>query len=160
MWQELAGVLGDINAAYEKLFALGKKKHDFLVTINLKGLEPLLNEESELAEKVQELENRRRSVLIRLAGAKEKIRADMTMAELLAFAPTPIQHTLATLHRQLSARVEKVMKQNEINSLLVRGALSAVTTRLNKLGGAQVEPTYGRNGGDMISHQKKFDFNA
>ena len=160
MWKDLIRVLGDINAAYEKIFALGKKKHDYLVTIKLAELEPLLKEEKKLADEVQLLEGRRQSILVKMAGANKDLKPNMTMQELIAFAPAPLQHTLAVMHKQLSQQVGEVIKQTDINSLLATGALDAVTKMLNRLGGARVDATYGRTGGETVSHRKKLEINA
>ena len=146
--------------AYEKIFVLGKKKHGLLVTVKLAQLEPLLKEESELADEVLLLENKRQSVLVKMAGTNKSLKPGMTMQELIAFAPTPLQHTLAVMHKQLSAKVDEVAKQNEINSLLVMGALDAVTKMLNRLSGAQVDATYGKGGGESVSHRKKLEIKA
>ncbi len=160
MWKELIRTLGDISAAYEKIFALGKKKHDYLVMIKMKELEPLIEEEERLVNDVHRLEGRRQSILVKLAGSDKSLRADMTMAELIAFAPNTLQHTLAVLHKQLSGQVAEVVKQNEINTILAMGALDAVTKRLNQIGNAKVEPTYGKGGNDLVSHGKKFEIKA
>ena len=159
MWKDLTKTLADINAAYEKIFDLGKKKHSYLVTVNLKALEPLLKTEASLADEVKRLEDRRILVLTKMAGTDKRLRPGMTMNELIAFAPAPMQHTLAVLHKQLSAKVEEVVKQSEINNLLATGALDAVTKKLNQLGGARVEGSYGR-GGDIVSHRKNLEIKA
>ena len=160
MWRDLIKVLGDINAVYEKIFVLGKKKHDYLVTIKLAQLEPLLKEEQKLVDEVQLLEHRRQSVLVKMAGANKDLRPDMTMRELIAFAPVPLQQTLAVMHKQLNGKVDEVVKQNDINSLLATGALDAVTKMLNRLGGAKVDATYGSKGGETVSHRRKLEINA
>ena len=87
MSKDLIVVLVDINAAYAKIFALGKKKHGYLVTMKFKEVEPLLKEESDLVAKIEQMENRRRSILVKMAGTNKELRADMTMAELIAFVP-------------------------------------------------------------------------
>ncbi len=159
MWKELIRVLGDINAAYEKILVLGKEKHKYLVTVKFAELEPILKEEEKLTDEIRLLENKRQGVLIKMAGANKDLKPGMTMQELIAFAPAPLQHTLAVMHKQLSGKVAEVVKQNDVNSLLATGALDAVTKMLNKLGGASVDATYGK-GGETVSHRKKLNINA
>ena len=160
MWQELIRTLGDINAAYEKIFAVGKKKHDSLIMIKLQEVDKLLKDESKLVSEVYKLEDKRRAILVKLAGSHEKMRADMTMNELIAFAPPTMQHTLAVLHRQLSKQVGEVVKQNEVNSMLATGALDAVTKKLNQIGGVRADSGYGRTGDDVVSHRQNWEIKA
>ena len=160
MWKELIKILAELIAAYDEIFKLGKKKHGFLVNMKFESLEPLLKEEKELADKVQILENRRQGVLVKMAGANDRLKPDMTMQQLIAFAPQPLQHTLAVIHKHLSGKVDEVVKQNEINSILAMGALDAVTKMLGKLSGAKVDGTYGKNGAESVSRRKNVNINA
>lgn len=161
MWQELMNVMQEISREYGLLQSIEKKKHDLLIAVNLPKLEPLIRDEGTHAAKIGELEARRKEILTRLAGLEKNLRPDMKMAELYDVAPNPrVRETLQRIHRELDERVEAVTKQNEINSILVHGALNAVNVKLNKIGGASVEPTYGQGGKDIVSHRRNFEFRA
>ena len=161
MWQELMKVMQEINKEYGLLQSIEKKKHALLISVNLPQLEPLIKDEGAHAAKIAELEARRKAVLTKLAGLEKNLRPDMKMTELFSVAPNPrIRNLLKELHKELDERVEAVVRQNEINSVLVHGALNAVNVKLNKLSGASVEPTYGQGGKDIVSHRRNFEFRA
>lgn len=161
MWQELIKVLQQLNEEYRALRFLGEEKHRLLVTVNLAELERLLQKEDRHTANIAAAEKRRQEVLAKLAGLEKNLRPDMKMAELFSTVPNPqMRAALQKLHKQLDEQVEAVVRQNEVNSILVHGALRAVTAKLNQLGGATVEPVYGQGGTDVVSHRKNFDFNA
>ena len=161
MWQELIEVLRQLQREYEDLHSLGKEKHDLLISVNLAGVEAILKKEDLHAARVAELEGRRKSILMKLAGLEKNLRPDMKMAELYSVVSNPrTRQTLKELHGKLDEVVEAVAQQNEINSVLVHGALNAVNAKLNRLGGVSVEPAYGKGGKDIVSHRRNFDFRA
>ena len=67
MWQDLIEVLGKICAVYDDLGKLGERKRDALVSIDMKGLAKILDEEQLAAAKIQRLEKKRGSILIELS---------------------------------------------------------------------------------------------
>lgn len=161
MWQELMKVMQEISGEYGSLRAIEEKKHGLLIAVDLPQLESAVKEESVHTAKIGELEARRKAILAKLAGLERNLRPEMKMAELFAVAPDPrVREELQRLHKELDERVEAVIRQNEINSILVHGALNAVNVRLNKLSGASVEPAYGQGGKDIVSHRKNFEFRA
>ncbi|MBQ1511086.1 MAG: flagellar protein FlgN [Selenomonadaceae bacterium] len=161
MWQELMTVLQQLNKEYGALRSLGEEKHRLLVSVNLAELEGLLKKESQHAARIAEMEARRKKVLAKLAGLEKKLRPDMKMAELFSAVSNPqTRASLEKVHKELSEQVEAVVRQNEINSILVHGALNAVNVKLNRVGGAKVEPAYGQGGKDVVSHRKNFEFRA
>ena len=161
MWQELIKVLRQLNEEYTALRAIGEEKHRLLVSVNLAELEPLLKRENQHTVNIAQAEARRKEVLIKLAGLEKGLRPDMKMAEIFSVVSNPtVKETLQKLHKELDASVEAVVRQNEVNSILVHGALNAVNAKLNQIGGATVEPTYGQGGKDVVSHQRKFEFKA
>ena len=161
MWQKLVEVMSQLDEEYRALRSLGEEKHRLLVTVDLKHLEELLKKEDQRAAKISKLEAGRKEILAKLAGLEKKLRPDMKMAEIFEVVANPkVRIQLQKLHKSLDESVEAVVRQNEINSILVHGALQAVTAKLNRLGGASVDPAYGQGGKDRISHRKNFDFHA
>jgi len=161
MWKELIDVLGKIYLTYQDMLTLGGKKKGALVAVDMKGLEKILEEEKDLARRVQELEKQRKEVLRQLVESNRGIRPDSKLVEMYEFAPSrAIENRLKDLHKKLDGCIQKVQTQNSDNMVLTQGALQAVNFHLNRVGGAAVEPTYGNTGNDVVSHEKKFDFKA
>ena len=160
MWEELEKILRALKQEYESLLALGKKKHGILISVDLKSLESLLKEEDAHTKKVASLENARKVLLTKLASLDKSLRPDMKMAEIYEAVSSPARRvSLEKLHDELAELVDETVKQNEVNSILVHGAMQAVSAKLNQIGGADATGAYGKKG-DVVTHKKKFDFKA
>jgi len=161
MWEELEKILAALKDQYRALLTLAQKKHDILIMVNLPKLEEILKEEDAITKKIAMFEEKRKEILTKLAGLDKTLRADMKMAEIYEAVPSPVRRkNLEKIHGELTEIVDKVVNQNEINSILVHGAMQAVSAKLNQLGGADASGNYGKNGGDVVTHKKKFDFKA
>ncbi len=161
MWQNLIDILGKINLAYDNAISLGQRKHEALVTINMENLAKILDEEQLLTSKIQKLERQRGEILKNMSKSEPSIKIETKMQELFKLAPSRmIEDRLKSLHKSLTNKVNQTIELRNNNQILAQGALNAVKTQLNKIGGARVEPTYGNSGKDVVTHQKKFDFKA
>ena len=161
MWQELTDILGKISEYYKRLLALGQKKRSVLVMVDMKGLDQLLKAENEILARIQAAEQQRQEILKRLAAADSRIQENTKMTELYMFCPfADITARLKFLYESLNQLVAQVQELNDNNSILISGALSAVNYRLNQIGGSAVEPAYGGQGQEVVSHNKNFDFKA
>jgi len=160
MWQDLAEVLKQIQIYYTQLFTLSGKKRTALVMVNLQTLEQLIHEEEELVAKIQQAETRRQTLLRQLARQYQEIRPEAQMKDLYAYAPAALRPVLEQLHMDLNTILERIKEAGGQNELLISGALSAVRYQLNRLGQSVVEPAYGTHGQEVVSRQKKFDFQA
>ncbi len=81
--------------------------------------------------------------------------------ELYVKAPSvALRSKLANLHGTLTKNVERAVMLRDNNQILAQSALNAVKFHLNKLSGATINPTYGKMGGESVTHDKKFDFKA
>lgn len=160
MWQELIDILGTISGYYKKLLGLSQQKRTVLVMVDLKMLEALLKQEEELIARIHEMENKRRQVFMMLAKKIPEVRFDSKLTEIYAYIPAEHRASLQKLHAELNTVIGRVNEAENNNNVLVSGALSAVNYHLNQLGHSAVEPAYGGNGQEVISHQKKFDFHA
>lgn len=160
MWEELEKTLMALKAEYEILLELAKKKHGILVMVDLSALEKLLKEEDIHTKKIAALEEKRKEVLTKLAGLDKTLRPDMKMTELYEAVPNRGRRSrLEKVHKELTETVDKTVNQNEINSILVHGAMQAVSAKLNQISGADASGNYGKKG-DVVTHKKKFDFKA
>ena len=161
MWQNLLDVLGKINIAYDNAIELGGRKHKALVTIDMDSLAKILDEEQLLTGKIQKLERQRGELLTTLSKSEPSIKPESKMEDLFKLAPTrAVEDRLKLLHKSLTKKVEQTVLLRDNNQILAQSALNAVKYHLNKIGGAMVEPTYGNNGNDIVTHKKNFDFKA
>ena len=160
MWQEFATTLNDLNKTYKALIELGKKKHSALVMVDMKTVENLLPAEEKLTSEIARLEKTRQGILLKLAATSEKLGPESKMDDILNLAPAgKMREVLQKLYKMLQATVQEAKELSEGNALLIRAAMDAAAFHLNRIGGATVEPAYGK-GGEVVSHRKNFDYNA
>lgn len=160
MWQDLMDVLSKICVVYDNLAKIEERKRDALVGIDMEGLSKILDEENLAASKIQKLEKKRGAILQELAKNRVEINDSTKAEDFYKYAPSlAVEKRLLALHKNLSKSVERAIKIRDNNQILAQSALDAVKYHLNRLSGAAVEQTYGA-GGNIVTHQKKFDFNA
>lgn len=160
MWQEFAGTLNELNKTYQELIALGNKKRAALVTLDMKGLEALLEPEQKLTARVQTLEEKRQKALIHLAVTNREVNRESKLDVLLPLAPAQLQPVLRQLNATLSKNVAAAKELSDGNQLLITSAMNAVSYHLNRIGGVRVEGSYGSAGGEVVTHRQNFEFNA
>lgn len=161
IWQQLLDVLGKINIAYDNAVELEERKHKALVEINMEDLAKILDGEQLLTGKIQKLERQRGEALTNLLKTETSLKPDSKMEDLFTLAPNrAVEDRLKLLHKNLTDKVNKTIQIRDNNQILAQSALNAVKYHLNRIGGATVEPAYGSKGGDIVTHQKKFDFKA
>ena len=149
-----------LSDAYAALFAIAKRKRAVLVAVDLKGLEGLVEEEKQQLERIREDEKRRQDALLALSKRIPGVRASMTMDEVEAVCPAELRAELKGLHEQLVGAIAEAQELGESNEFLIRQALGAVEYHLNRAANSAIEPTYGRQGQENVSREKKFDFHA
>lgn len=160
MWQEFATTLNDLNKTYQALIELGKKKRNALVLVDMKTVENLLPAEEKLTGEIARLEKVRQGILLKLAATSEKLGPESRMEDILKLVPAgKMREVLQKLYTMLQTTVREAQELSEGNALLIRAAMDAAAFHLNRIGGATVEPAYGK-GGEVVSHRKNFDYNA
>lgn len=160
MWQELLEILVRLGKDYEVLDGLGRQKHTALVGVDMKTLEKLLKREEDLAKSISRSEKQRQELLIKMAKSTPGLGPEMSAGEVYKLAPPQFALRLQRAHDLLSKLVKQVKDQAEVNNILAQGALGAVNVRLGQLGGATVEPVYGSNGGERVTHRRNFEYDA
>lgn len=161
MWEDLIDTLDKLGGVYDSLANLGERKRNALVGIDMTGLSHILDEEQLLAAKLQKLEQKRVEILRDLSKSNTAVTEATRAEDFYRSAPSPeISEKLIRLHARLSKNVTRALTVRDNNRVLAQCALDAVNSRLNKLSGAAVEPTYSGQGADIVTHQKKFDFKA
>ena len=152
MWQALIDTLDKLGATYDDLATLGEKKYAALVNVDMKNFSALLDEEKAIITKINKLEQNR----LELLKDSPKISAE----DFYKSAPAPIAEELFKLHGRLVENVQRALKLRDDNQVLAQCALDSAQMKLNKIGGATIEPTYSGKGADVVTHQKNFDFMA
>jgi hypothetical protein len=119
-----------------------------------------LPQEEKLTAEIARLEKNRQNILLKMAATNEKLGPESKMEDILSFAPAgKMREVLQKLYVMLQATVKEAQELSEGNSLLILAAMEAAAFHLNRIGGATVEPAYGR-GGEVVTHRKNLDFNA
>ena len=152
MWQALIDTLDKLGATYDDLATLGEKKYAALVNVDMKNFSALLDEEKAIITKINKLEQNR----LELLKDSPKISAE----DFYKSAPAPVAEKLFKLHKRLVENVQRALKLRDDNKVLAQCALDSAQMKLNKIGGATIEPTYSGKGADVVTHQKNFDFMA
>jgi len=160
MWQDLIHALKDLSDAYAALLDIANKKRVMLVAVDLKGLEPLVEEEEQQLERIRAAEKRRQDALLALAKEIPATHAATTMAEVERACPEDLRAALHVIHSRLDQRVKAAKDLGEANEFLIRQALGAVEYHLNRISNSSIDPTYGQKGQESVSREKKFDFKA
>lgn len=160
MWQDFANTLNELNKDYKALIELGKKKHTALVLVDMKTVENLIPEEEKIIRNISLLEKQRQTALLKLAATSDKLGPDSNMDDIVKLAPAgKMQVVLRNLYLMLQSTVHEAQEISENNAVLIRAAMEAAAFHLNRIGGATVEPAYGK-GGEVVSHRQNFDYNA
>ena len=160
MWQNLIQALKELSDAYAALLSISGKKRAALVAVNLKGLEPIVEEEKQQLERIRVAEKRRQDALLALSKEIPSSHAATTMTEVEAACPAELRASLRKIHVRLNKAVRDAQEAGEANEFLIRQALGAVEYHLNRLSNSSIDPTYGQAGTESVSREKKYDFKA
>lgn len=159
MWQDLIDTLDKLGGVYDDLAKLGERKHAALVSVDMQKLSAILDEEKLFTTRIQELEQNRIELFNDLSK-NINLNESKTANAFYLSAPLSAQEKLFNSHERLIKNVQRALKIRDDNQVLAQVALDATQVRLNKLGGASVEPTYSGKGSDIVTHKKNFDFMA
>ncbi len=160
MWQNLIQALKELSDAYAALLSISGRKRAALVAVDLKGLEPIVEEEKQQLERIRVAEKRRQDALLALSREIPTSHAATTMAEVEAACPGELRTSLRQVHVRLNKAVNDAQEASEANEFLIRHALGAVEYHLNRLSNSSIDPTYGQKGNESVTREKKFDFKA
>ena len=160
MWQNLIQALKDLSDAYAALLTISGKKRVALVSVDLKGLEPIIEEEKQQLERIRVAEKRRQDALLALSKEILSPHAAVTMADVEAACPKELRASLHEIHGRLNKQVNDAQEASDANEFLIRHALGAVEYHLNRLSNSSIDPTYGQTGKESVTREKKFDFQA
>lgn len=125
---DLVEVLAQENEEYQKLSELSKEKKQVIIKADVPMLEKIVDQEQDVASKIQNLDNRRRKVMhdmsVVLNKPEEGFTVD-TVIEMLENQPKE-QERLQNVKTQLKTTLAEVRKINEQNQTLLNQALEMV----------------------------------
>lgn len=128
LMDDLIQVLENENKEYEKLAELSKKKKQVIIDANVPALEAIVDQEQDVASKIQNLDNRRQKVMRDMSVVLNKPEKDFkldTIIEMLSSQPRE-QKRLQNVKEQLKTTLAEVRKINEQNQTLLNQALDMV----------------------------------
>ena len=125
---DLVEVLAQENEEYQKLSELSKEKKQVIIKADVPMLEKIVDQEQDVASKIQNLDNRRRKVMhdmsVVLNKPEEGFTVD-TVIEMLENQPKE-QERLQNVKKQLKTTLNEVRNINEQNQTLLNQALEMV----------------------------------
>lgn len=128
LMDDLVEVLAQENEEYQKLSELSKEKKQVIIKADVPMLEKIVDQEQDVASKIQNLDNRRRKVMhdmsVVLNKPEEGFTVD-TVIEMLENQPKE-QERLQNVKTQLKTTLAEVRKINEQNQTLLNQALEMV----------------------------------
>ena len=158
MDKDFIDLLTRLNAAYELLIKLGKQKKKALITIDMKTVAGLNDQEEKITSAITQMEKQRQAKLLGLIKADAHIRPDTTMAEMIRRAAPAQRETLTKLYDALTKNVAGARQLSEDNRVPVEAALRAVNYHLNRIGGTTVQPSYGKAGETGVQQHRRLNF--
>ncbi|MCI8890213.1 MAG: flagellar protein FlgN [Eubacterium sp.] len=128
LMDDLIQVLENENREYEKLAELSKEKKQVIIDANVPALEKIVDQEQDVASKIQNLDHRRQKVMHDMSVVLNKQEQDFkldTIIEMLSSQPRE-QERLQNVKEQLKTTLAEVRKINEQNQTLLNQALDMV----------------------------------
>lgn len=145
----LKKALAEEVAVYRRLLELGQKKTGVLAAREVKELERLSEEESELISQVVEIEQRRLESLQVLADHFRVPLGELTLARLAQLVGRNHSEELRSLHGEIIGVLEELRRVNDLNNALIERELAFINYSLDLLVNPKPEgPTYSQEGRD------------
>ena len=160
MWQQLADVISSLTDAYGRLTEAGKAKRDALVAVDMARIDELVKSEQAIVEEIEKLEASRRKALSAISAHEPYIGESSSSGEVISKCPDELRGKMKSVNDALREKVKAARRIEMDNGFLASTALGAVRYNLNRIGGAAVEPGYGGSGEEIVTREKKFDFEA
>jgi len=111
---------------YRSLLSVLKEEHEAIIESRLEKLNDVNSEKKALVLKIQNLEDRRRTMLERLADALECPVQDLTLETLFEFTEEPYSNRLKTSRANLLSLTTKVREANDSNRSLLTHSVDLV----------------------------------
>ncbi len=161
MWKELIGILRQLIEKYHELFRLNKEKKGVVLALDMTSLEKITERERRLLVQISDIEEKRQCLLKQLVQEESQLEQINRQSTLVQFCPREFLPELKDCNVALSDVVKKTTNLSDSNTMLLRGALTAVNMNINNLTNVHQKPDYSSNGEHYFSKpENKFDFEA
>ena len=147
-WEtEVAGLLTELMAAQDELFAVLAKKRTMLIESDHAGLTAMLPQEELLLEKMKACATKREELLVR---AKKEGMPSQSIASLSKALPTTKKGDLQERIVQANARTRLLQNQSITNWIVIQRTLIHLSQMLEIIAtGGRLQPTYGE--GELVN---------
>jgi len=142
LMEDLIQVLEEENKEYELLLDLSMKKTPVIVSANLEDLQKITDEEQEIIIRINRLEKKREENMKEIANVINKDVKDLTLGVLVdIFEKRPKEHKiLAEVHDKLKNTIQKMVRINEQNRVLIESSLEMVRFDMEIIQAAKKAP--------------------
>ncbi|MWV46605.1 flagellar protein FlgN [Paenibacillus sp. HJL G12] len=161
--QPLIESLVRLNDEHKSMLKLAQGKKDAVMNNDVDNLIQILNHESRLMKRIDQLENERQEhcyAYIREKGIKSLLNLNLTELSRLVFDPQEKQQ-LKDIQLELANTLHELKQLNDLNQQLISQALAFVDYSLDLLGASPGdEPTYAHPAGKTNSTNRAGLFDA
>lgn len=152
-------VMREECALHEELLGFSEKKRDAIVAGSLPQLELIVREEQIRIARQQMLEKRRIACIDELSKQTGTPSEDITMLTFAGLAGPEQQNKLRELAEKLSAVLNALKKNNDINSRMIQGRLEYIHCMMDSVAQTESAPTgYSSRGADIPRVQQGAKF--
>ena len=159
LMEDLLEVLGEEEKQYQDLIELGKQKREVVIKADIPQLEMITEQEQNVASKLANLANRRKSVMNDMAVVLGKDPKNMTVTKLIGYldGQPKEQKQLSEQRDRLIETGAQMTSMNQQNEVLLKQALEMVEFDLTLLKSMRQAPetaNYDRqaqNTGDLLA---------
>lgn len=131
--EQLTTIMMELVTEHERLLELGQQKKDVLVRNDIRGLQRLVEEETELVRRVERLELRRQRAVEKMVGKG----AHASLQDVLEVTPPPVRERLVEQAERLRSLLEQLRQVNEQNRMLVEQGLEFVRASMELFAAAE-----------------------
>ncbi len=139
---ELVDILDKENAEYEILVGLSTEKTSTIVKNDIVVMQEILYKEQAVVDRINALEKRREENLAEICKVLRVEPSDLTvkvLADLLKKQPVE-QKKLLDVHSKLKKTLDKMVRVNEGNKMLMKESLEILEFEMNLLKGLKMAP--------------------
>lgn len=139
---ELVDVLDKENSEYELLIALSTEKTSTIVKNDIVAMQEILHKEQVIVDRVNMLEKRREENLTEICNVLRVEPKDLTvqvLIDLLKKQPVE-QKKLQDVHFKLKKTLDKMVRINENNKMLMKESMEILEFEMNLLKGLRMAP--------------------
>ncbi len=149
--KQVVQVLSEMVTAHKEAAAVIKEKQNVLIKGDIAGLQQLLQQESQLSSRIEELEGQRSEYVKQHMSMHGMVQEGTTLDELAATAAPSDKQLLQSLAKELRSLVDDIISLNEKNRQLIEASLSYVHYSIGLLVPKEQPIGYGAGNGRYAS---------